>query len=131
MTSCRPGPLLAKGSAYQDAKLAMAMPAKSNHYKLAEIRVRHWKDLAATYGEEVWPRMVEMVQNVGAVLDAVEEQLPPNFPAQTKDKIFAGIRTHGEKFLREMAAMQGERRAKVARKGQHLYRQLALNAREC
>lgn len=102
-------PIIGKGTnklAYQDAKLAMAMPAKSKHYKLADIRVRHWKDLAATCGPGVWTQMVEMVRNVVPMLDNLPNVLPKGFPTETSDKIFKGMAQHAGQFLREMETME-------------------------
>lgn len=99
-------PIIGKGAdkfAKQDAKLAMAMHSRSKHYKLAEIRVRHWKSLATTCGADgVWEKMVNMVEGVDHALQAVHSQLPADFPEKTWRRVSEGLTHHAEQFKREM-----------------------------
>jgi len=89
--------------AKQDAKLAMAMHSRSKHYKLAEIRVRHWKALASTCGSDgVWEQMVNMVEGVDRTLQVVPSQLPVDFPEKTWQRVSEGLTHHAEQFLHEM-----------------------------
>ena len=101
-------PIIGKGAnmlAKQDAKLAMAMHSRSTHYKLGEIRVRHWKALASTCGADgAWERMVRMVEEVDNILQRVQGQLPANFPEKTWRRISEGMMRHAEQFKREMAS---------------------------
>lgn len=101
-------PIIGKGAnmlAKQNAKLAMAMHSRSTHYKLGEIRVRHWKNLANTCGADgVWGRMVSMVEGVDRSLQLVQDQLPVDFPVKTWQRISDGMKQHAEQFKREMAA---------------------------
>lgn len=101
-------PIIGKGSnmlAKQDAKLAMAMHSRSTHYKLVEIRVRHWKMLANTCGaDEVWERMVNMVEGVNNALQLVQDHLPTDFPEKTWRRVSDGMKQHAEQFKREMVS---------------------------
>ncbi|QTN28427.1 type II toxin-antitoxin system HipA family toxin [Rhodoferax sp. AJA081-3] len=98
-------PIIGKGSnrlAQQDVKLAMALHAKSAHYKLNDMRVRHWKHLAQTSGVDgMWEHMLAMVHRVDKAFSAVEGQLPANFPASVWDSIRTGTQKHAAQFLRE------------------------------
>ncbi len=83
-------------------KLAMALRSKSAHYKLREIRVRHWLALAQRCGApDVWARIQQMAQDVDAALDRVSSQLPTTFPLNVWDAVQAGTRRHASQFLRE------------------------------
>lgn len=87
-----------------DAKLAMALHSKNTHYKLREIRVRHWRDLAQRCGVPgVWERMLGMVNGMDAALQRVEALLPDDFPQHIWDAMQTGIRGHASQFLREVA----------------------------
>ena len=91
--------------AKQDAKLAMALHSRSTHYKLGEIRVRHWKALASTCGaDDTWERMVRMVEDVDNALQRVQGQLPANFSEKTWRRISEGKMRHAEQFKRELAS---------------------------
>ena len=101
--------IIGKGAnmlAKQNAKLAMAIHSRSTHYKLCEIRVRHWKRLATTCGADgVWGRMIGMVEGVDRSLQLVQEQLPTDFQEKTWQRISDGIKQHAEQFKREMVAV--------------------------
>ena len=100
-------PIIGKGGntlSMHGAKLAMAMHSRSKHYKLNEIRVRHWKALASTCGADgVWERMVAMVEAVDRALDLVQSQLPADFPEKTWQRVSDGLKHHAEQFKREWA----------------------------
>ena len=102
-------PIIGEGAnmlAKQNAKLAMAIHSRSTHYKLSEIRARHWKGLASTCGAYgVWGRMVGMVENVERSLQLVQAQLPSEFPEETWQRISDGMKLHAAQFKREMVAV--------------------------
>jgi len=86
----------------QDARLAMALHSKNTHYKLREIRVRHWRTLAERTGvPELWERMLDMVQSVDVALKRVEALLPTDFPPRVWDSVQAGMKRYAGQFLRE------------------------------
>lgn len=96
--------------AMQDAKLAMALRSKSAHYKLVDIRVRHWQQLAQSSGVEgMWERMVDLVGRMEGALDAAEAQLPIDFPPMVWNKIRKGTMSQVGKFQRECMAVQPEK----------------------
>ena len=98
-------PIIGKGAnmlAAQDVKLAMAVHAKNAHYKLGDIRVRHWRSLAQTSGVDgLWEQMLALVHRVNQAFGTVEAQLPAGFPAPVWDTVRAGTRKHASQFLRE------------------------------
>lgn len=89
----------------QDAKLAMALHSKHTHYRLSEIRVRHWQRLARECGVEgVWGKMLQLVETVDGALNAVEGRLPAGFPEHIWTTISNGARRHASQFQRELTA---------------------------
>ena len=89
---------------WKKARLAMAMRSKNAHYRLAEIQTRHWHELAIrTGGGELWRVLTGMVESVDAAVRTVEGRLPKNFPAETANAIFAGMRGQAAVFRRGLA----------------------------
>jgi serine/threonine-protein kinase HipA len=85
---------------YDRAKLAMGVPDSSVHYRLRDIRPRHWKGLADRCGPGVWDRIVAMAESVQAVLPRVQALLPERFPPRVWTPISSGVRRHAQRFLR-------------------------------
>ena len=80
----------------------MALRGTSTHYKLREIRVRHWQALAQRCGAPgAWEAMLRMAQDVQGAMERVQTQLPNEFPAQVWDRVLAGISRHANQFLQE------------------------------
>ena len=102
-------PIIGKGQSMvpqQDAKLAMAVHSKNTHYKLHEIRARHWMGLAQRSGVTgVWHRMIAMALDVEAAFGRVQARLPNDFPARVWQAVQAGTMRHADQFLREAAAL--------------------------
>ena len=85
-----------------DARLAMALRGKSAHYKLREIRVRHWQALAQRCGAPgVWEAMLRMSQGVNGVMERVQAQLPSGFPLRVWSPVSEGVKRHANQFLQE------------------------------
>ena len=99
-------PLIGTGThqfAYRKVKLAMAVRATSAHYKLSEIMPRHWKGLALSSGVPgLWEKMQQLVAQAPAGLLHVAQELPADFPAGLAEKIFNGVRRHGQSFQRQL-----------------------------
>ena len=75
--------------------MAMAVRSQTAHYRLSEILRRYWEELAKKSGvPHAWGAMVGMVDAVEQALQTVESRLPPDFPAELADSIFAGTRKH-------------------------------------
>jgi serine/threonine-protein kinase HipA len=94
---------------YQDAKLAMALHSTNTHYRLNEVRVRHWQRLARECGVDgVWEKMLQLVEGIDRALQAVESRLPAEFPQHIWSAIRSGAREHAAQFHRELALLDNE-----------------------
>ena len=91
----------------QRLRLAMGLHSKNTHYKLREIRARHWKELSGRCGVPgTWERMMEMARNVEGALERVESGLPIRFPGRVWDRVRAGTMRQAREFLREAASIR-------------------------
>ena len=88
-------PIIGRGPKLLDerkAKMAMAVRSKNAHWRLDEIKPRHWDPItrfaglgkAATLLEEVVARTPE-------VIETVDREIPSKFPSLVRDKIFEGL----------------------------------------
>ena len=106
-------PLIGTGPhslAYKKTKLAMAVRSETAHYKLSEIKYRHWQMLANRSGVEgAWPAMLDLAQRLDAALKAVAQRLPADFPSELAQLIFNGTRKHLNQFHRGQASSQRSR----------------------
>lgn len=96
-------PIIGNGASqipYEKARLAMALRARNAHYRLRDIQVRHWRQLATLSGPGTWERMVALVGSVDAALQRVEGRLPRGFPGRLWEAVAAGTRRHAEAFAR-------------------------------
>jgi len=101
-------PVLGRGANQvpkQRVRLAMAVRAKNPHWRIGEIRFRHWLAVARRHGlEREFRAMAEFViERTPAVIDAVGQTLPPGFPPDVFDAIVGGLRVGVDRFA-EMAA---------------------------
>ena len=77
---------------WQKAALAMAVRATNAHWKLKDIRPRHWSAVAKQAGLGDADALIhEILTLVPSALSTVGALLPKKFPAHVSDKIFAGI----------------------------------------
>ena len=77
---------------WQKASLAMAVRATNAHWKLKDIRPRHWSAVAKQAGLGDADALIhEVLTLVSPALSALSKQLPRKFPAPVSDKIFTGI----------------------------------------
>lgn len=88
-------PIIGRGPNKLDwhkAKLAMAVRSKNAHWKLNEIRVRHWDAVTRAAGlGSATAILQEIVTQTPRVVDTVHRQIPAKFPAAVRDKIFDGL----------------------------------------
>ena len=86
----------------QKARLAMGLRARNMHYRLREIRARHYRELAENSGvPTVWDKMLELVNNVPPSLAAVEKRLAPDFPRILWERISNGMLSQAGVFKNE------------------------------
>lgn len=80
---------------WQKVKMAMALRSQNAHYRMAEIRRRHWN--AAAKANALGTDFERVIQHVidvtPSVLDFVAARIPAGFPEEVRDHIFEGIRT--------------------------------------
>ena len=78
------------------ARMAMAVTGQNRHYEWNRILRRHWISTARLCGiaQDVVQTMIdELIANTPAAIAQVTAALPPTFPAQVADAVFAGMRT--------------------------------------
>lgn len=90
-------PILGRGPNHRDphnAALAMAVAGKNRHRKLMQIRRRHWNETARACGvaDGAEPWISELLERVEPAIDAVQTQLPHDFPERVAAPIFDGLR---------------------------------------
>ena len=99
-------PVIGRGRnqiAPQRAKLAMAVRGKSPHYRLQEIRPRHWQALALRTGApDAFEHLVALVLQVPHALDAVAQQLPLSFPPRVFKTIQTGMTAQAQRFMDQL-----------------------------
>jgi serine/threonine-protein kinase HipA len=89
----------------QRAKLAMGVKGSSGlHYRIADIRKRHWYTQAREAGLE--PQTVDgiirdLIEATEPAIEAAAAMLPPRFPAHVADSIFGGLRAQRDKLARQ------------------------------
>jgi len=72
------------------------------HYRLREIRARHFRELAENNGvPTVWGKMLELVNNVPPSLAAVEKRLASDFPRILWERISNGMLSQADAFKNE------------------------------
>jgi len=90
-----------RGQLYRgNIKQAMALRSKNAHYKISEIRARHWHALAHKYGgESTWDAMLAMTANVEDALNHVEKILPNGFSQKIWNPIATNMHQQAREFL--------------------------------
>jgi serine/threonine-protein kinase HipA len=92
----------ANSLAPKKARLAMGLRARKMHYRLSEIRSRHYRDLAERSGvPAVWDKMRELINKVPPSLAAVEKRLAPDFPNVLWERISNGMLSQASAFQDE------------------------------
>ncbi len=107
-------PIIGRGAnllAPQKARLAMGLRAKNMHYRLREIRARHYRELAGNSGVPiVWDKMFELINNVPPSLAAVEKRLAPEFPRILWERISNGMLSQAGAFKNETLGPEPHRK---------------------
>lgn len=88
-------PIIGRGPNRLDgrkAKLAMAVRSKNAHWKLSEIRARHWDSVTRAAGlGSATPLLQEIAMQIPQAIESVNREIPAGFPAVVRDKIFEGL----------------------------------------
>ncbi|OZI63042.1 type II toxin-antitoxin system HipA family toxin [Bordetella genomosp. 11] len=89
----------------QRAKMAMGVKGASGlHYRIADIRRRHWYSHATEIGldrQTVDAIIRELIEATEPAIDAAAAMLPPRFPHHVAESIFAGLRAQRDKLARQ------------------------------
>jgi len=91
-------PILGGGAnqiAPQKARLAMAVRGSQNHYRLAQIVRRHWFEQGRQVGmtvDDVEAILAELAAATELAIGQTAAALPPGFPADVAEAVFAGLR---------------------------------------
>jgi len=76
---------------WQKAKLAMCVRAKNAHWKLSEIKPRHWHAPARAAGlADATELLAEITAQTPAAIAEAHRQVPKDFPQEVLEKILEG-----------------------------------------
>lgn len=90
----------------QKARLAMGLRASNMHYRLREIRARHYRELADRSGvPTVWDRMQALINKVEPSLVAVEKRLASDFPEMLWKRVSSGMLSQVAAFRSEISGI--------------------------
>jgi serine/threonine-protein kinase HipA len=70
----------------------MAVRSKNPHWKLSEIKARHWIETTERCGiADMETIIADIVSRMPAVIERVGAAIPKNFPAPIADTILTGV----------------------------------------
>jgi len=93
-------PIIGRGPNQLDerkARLAMAVRSKNAHWKLGEIKARHWEAVSRAAGlGSAMPLLQEIAMQIPQAIESVSREIPAGFPARVRDTIFEGLQKTAE-----------------------------------
>lgn len=96
-------PIIGRGANmlnHRKARLALAVRSQNAHWRLSEIKVRHWDAVARNAGLGAAETLLaETAGQVTKVIAEVAPQLPPGFPARVADRIFSGLQETAQQVM--------------------------------
>ena len=88
---------------WHKARLAMAVRSKNAHWKLGEIKTRHWDAVTRAAGlGSATGLLEEIVTQTPRVIETVNREIPARFPAVVQDKIFGGLQRTRNQFAADL-----------------------------
>lgn len=95
---------------WRKVTLAMAVRAGNAHYKMCEIRRRHWNMIAKAnaLGADFESTLQHFIARAPTVVDEVAAQLPAGFPPGVAEPIFEGLRMQAKVLEAQEADIAGE-----------------------
>ena len=100
-------PIIGPGANQLDrhkVNLAVAVRSKTPHWKLSDIKARHWIETARRCGiADMEAIIADLVSRTPAVIERVQSLIPKGFPAQIADTIFNGVRASSERLQSELS----------------------------
>lgn len=90
-------PVIGKGARHfqwQKVKMAMAVHSKNVHYRMADIRRRHWNAVAKenALGRDFERVIRHVIEVTPAVIETVAAEIPAGLPEGIRDRVFDGMR---------------------------------------
>lgn len=78
---------------WKKVKLAMALHTTNTHYRMAEIKRRHWNEVAKAnaLGPDFEAIIHKLIAITPDVIESVNSELPAKFPGVVSDRIFNGL----------------------------------------
>ncbi len=94
---------------WRKVKLAMSVRAGNAHYRMCEIRRRHWNMAAKAnaLGADFEATLRHFIERAPTVADEVAAQLPAGFPADVAEPIFEGLRLQAKALEAQEAEVAG------------------------
>ncbi|MBL8489718.1 MAG: type II toxin-antitoxin system HipA family toxin [Rhodocyclaceae bacterium] len=85
---------------WRKLKLAMALRTKNAHFRMHEIRRRHWNEVAKAnaLGADFESVIERVIASTPSVIGSVGANLPADFPARVSDRIFEGLRAQVDRL---------------------------------
>ena len=82
----------------------MAVRSKSPHWKLSEIKARHWIETGKRCGiADMEAIIADVVSRTPLVIERVGAAIPKGFPTQIADTILAGVRASSGRLQSELS----------------------------
>ncbi len=98
-------PIIGRGANQLDerkVKLAMAVRGRNPHWKLSEIKPRHWDAVAKSAGlVDAGKIIADLIEQTPHVLAAVQKEIPRGFPAYVRDRILEGVERSARRLIAE------------------------------
>lgn len=88
------------------ARMAMAVRSRNAHWRMCEIRRRHWVTIGTEYGiltpdgHGAASVIDDLIARTPEVVSRVRASLPDDFPASVADSIFTGLQQAAERLTR-------------------------------
>jgi serine/threonine-protein kinase HipA len=99
-------PVIGRGANKLDvhkAKLAMAVRSKNAHWRLTDIKPRHWEAVTRDAGlGSATPLLQEIIRQTPIAIENVARQTPSKFPSEVRDKIFEGLQRSAMQLANEL-----------------------------
>lgn len=98
-------PIIGRGARQLDerrVKLALALRGRNPHWKLGEIKPRHWDAVAKSAGlGDAQAILSDLIERTPHVLATVQKEIPRGFPAYVRDRIFEGVERSVQRLVAE------------------------------
>nr|WP_314624024.1 type II toxin-antitoxin system HipA family toxin [uncultured Noviherbaspirillum sp.] len=99
-------PVIGKGARqfqWQKIKLAMAVRSKNAHYRMQDVRRRHWNAVARNnaMGKDFNAVIDDILARTPGVVESVGALLPTGFPAKVAEPIFNGLLMQAQRLANE------------------------------